>query len=162
MNESFPYRAKTTPMLLAGLFFGVCAAWFLHLWSTNDRGLVLNGIIELGAVGAGRFYAGLAVTSTLFVIAAIAALLHGAAKKTVLVLAPDHLLIPRGFWRPTVQRVAFTDITGAALQEVAGQKTLLLTTNNGRAAITRSMLSPESAFDRIIEVVEQHLANRHR
>ncbi len=53
---AFRYRPSPKVMVLSGLFFGACAAVLGHKASTNTRGLMLNGIIELSPSGASTFY----------------------------------------------------------------------------------------------------------
>lgn len=154
MATSFPYRGKLRTMLLVALFFGGGAAFFAHKAATNDRGLIVNGLIELGPTGATVFYVVFAVVSGLFVVLAGGATLYGHLKQTVLVLADDHLEIPGGFFKRHVRRVEFASITSASLQKINGQEFLILQTAVGQASIARSLLSPDHAFDRIVAAVE--------
>jgi hypothetical protein len=48
---------------LAALLFGGAAAFFFHRAGTNDRGLIINGIIELSPGAADIFYAVFGVLS---------------------------------------------------------------------------------------------------
>jgi hypothetical protein len=52
-----PLRRPYKETILALVLFGACAAFFFVRASNNDRGLILNGIIEMGPEGADWFYA---------------------------------------------------------------------------------------------------------
>jgi hypothetical protein len=54
---TIPLRRPYKETLLALVFFGLGAAFFFVRASNNDRGLILNGIIEMGPEGADWFYA---------------------------------------------------------------------------------------------------------
>jgi hypothetical protein len=58
-----PLRRPFTQLVLAALLFGGAAAFFAHRASTNDRGLILNGIIHFDPDGADVFYVVMALLS---------------------------------------------------------------------------------------------------
>ncbi len=60
---SIPLRRPYLETILALVMFGGCAAFFYVKATTNDRGLILNGIIEMGPESADWFYAILGILS---------------------------------------------------------------------------------------------------
>jgi hypothetical protein len=60
---NIPLRRPYREAILALLMFGGCAVFFYVKASNNDRGLILNGIIEMGPQGADWFYAILGILS---------------------------------------------------------------------------------------------------
>src|SRR5258708_29914814 len=70
MERQFDYRPKWTVIILCALFFGACALVLGAKANANDRGLIINGIIELSAGGATVFYWVLAALSIGFVVIA--------------------------------------------------------------------------------------------
>jgi hypothetical protein len=58
-----PLRRPYKEAILALVFFGACAAFFYVRARNNDRGLILNGVIEMGPEGADWFYAILGILS---------------------------------------------------------------------------------------------------
>lgn len=157
MSESFPYRGNFDTMLLGVIFFGSGAALFGYKTATNDRGLIINGVIELGPTGATIFYAVLGVLSALFVLCAVFAQIQGALRKPMLILADDHLVVPSGFFQRRLKRVEFKHITSAVLQKISGQQFLVLRTLQGKVSVTRSLLTPPSAFDLIVTAVNTRM-----
>lgn len=136
-------------MLWAGGFFAACSAVYIHLIITNDRGLVINRIVELDAHGATVFYAVLGAASMLFVIFAAVATIYGQLKKPLLVLAEDHLIVPHGFIRKRPKIIHFADIRRITYQSVNGQRFLTLWSSGGKVSIARSLLESEAVFEAI-------------
>lgn len=158
MSEQFPYRAKPGTMLLAGAFFGACAAFGFYKAATNEQGMIINGLIELGPRGASVFWLVLAIVSALFVLTAVVAVIHGLVTKSVLVLGEDYLVVPAGnLLKRRAVRIDFRDLRDATLQDVAGQQFLALRTTDTKVTITRSLLSPDTAFDRLHDVIRARL-----
>jgi len=58
-----PLRRPYKEAILALVLFGACAAFFFVKATNNDRGLILNGIIEMGPEGADWFYAVMGIFS---------------------------------------------------------------------------------------------------
>lgn len=63
-----PLRRPYKEAGLVAVFFGPCAAFFYHRATTNDRGLILNGLIEMGPEAADWFYAIFGIMSAGFVV----------------------------------------------------------------------------------------------
>jgi hypothetical protein len=60
---SIPLRRPYREAILALILFGGCAVFFYVRATNNDRGLILNGIIEMGPQAADWFYAILGILS---------------------------------------------------------------------------------------------------
>lgn len=60
---TIPLRRPYPEAILAIVMFGGCAAFFYFKATNNDRGLILNGLIEMGREGADWFYAILGLLS---------------------------------------------------------------------------------------------------
>jgi hypothetical protein len=58
-----PLRRPYKEAMLALVLFGACAVFFYVKASNNDRGLILNGLIEMGPEAADWFYAILGILS---------------------------------------------------------------------------------------------------
>jgi hypothetical protein len=66
-----PLRRPYKETILALVMFGGCAAFFYVRASNNDRGLILNGIIEMGPAAADWFYAILGLLSAAMALAGL-------------------------------------------------------------------------------------------
>lgn len=60
---AIPLRRPYKEAILALVLFAACAVFFYFKASNNDRGLILNGVIEMGPEAADWFYAILGVLS---------------------------------------------------------------------------------------------------
>jgi hypothetical protein len=136
-------------MLWAGGFFAACGAFYIHLVITNDRGLIINRIVELDAHGATVFYAVLGAVSLFIVMTAAAATIYGHLKKPLLVLAEDHLIVPHGFIRKRPKVIHFADIRRITYQSVNGQRFLTIWSSGGKVSIARSLLESEAVFEAV-------------
>lgn len=161
MNLSYPYKANPMKMAISGLFFAACAAILFRNAVTNDRGLIINGLFELGPQGADVFYGVLAALSVGFVLVAAIATVQGLIKNPVLELTDEYIIIPSGFIRKRTRVVRFTNITRIGMQEVQKQRFLILWHHDGKSSIVRSMLASDTAFDEVTSFIRErtpHLA----
>lgn len=159
MNDTleFPYRPNAKTMLLAILFFGACAAVMAREAVTNDRGLILNGIITFSEHGATIFYGCVAGAAALFVVAGAWGLLAGRNTRRFVRLTPGELWAPRnGFAKePTVIRLR--DIQGVRVQTIQRQRLITIQHPGGSLSIAQSMLPGAAAFDQLCAALSARL-----
>jgi hypothetical protein len=150
----FPYRPRVLPMVFVVLFFGVCAAVGVHAAASNDRGLIINGVIQLEEAGAACFWWGLAAVSPAFVAAGCVGIWTGLFGKQRLRITESERIVPRplAFGRAP-ERVALRAITGLELQEIQRQRFWVAAHAAGKVTIGRSMLPDDQAFERIRELL---------
>lgn len=164
MNDTleYPYRPSTKMMLLAILFFGACAAMMARAAITNDRGLIIDGIITLSEHGAVVFYWCVAAVSALFVAAGAWGLVAGRGQPKFVRLTPAELSAPRnGFAKePTVIRLS--DIQGVSVQTIQRQRLITIRHPGGSLSIAQSMLPGAAAFDELIGALQARLSTRGR
>ena len=146
----YPYKPNAWRMALAVLFFGACAVFMAHEAMTNDRGLILNGIIRFSTQGATVFYWCLAAVGGLFVCIGIPAFFVGIFSSHRLILSGSSISAPKyGFSRePTV--VPLSSITGLGVQVVHRQRMLSIHHKAGKLTIMQSWLPSESAFNELL------------
>ncbi|XXX73347.1 hypothetical protein WMF30_37480 [Sorangium sp. So ce134] len=90
-----PLRRPYRELLLSALFFAACAAVLAHRAWTNDRGLILNGILHFERGGAGVFYAVLAILSGALCAMGLAGAARLAALKPFrILLGPRSITLP--------------------------------------------------------------------
>ena len=145
----YPYKANTRTMLFGIVFFGACAVALGRAAATNDRGLIINRVIELSAANATLFYATMAVLSLVFVAVAAWALKAGRAMPRFVRLTPTELSAPKhGFARQNTV-VRMSDIRGMGVQVIQRQHLLTIDHAGGSITIPRSMLPDAAAFERL-------------
>jgi hypothetical protein len=152
---SYPYRPRPGIMLLGCVFFGAIALLMSRQAMTNDRGLIINGLIRLEPGGATNFYWGLAALSAAFVAVALPAFFVGLLSSHRVVLTSTDISAPKyGFSRkPTV--VNLSDIRGQSMQIVQGHRLLNIYHVNGKLTITESFLPNKAAFEELCTAIAQ-------
>ena len=145
----YPYKPRPWFVLLGAAFFGVIAVFAAHEALTNDRGLIINGLIELSVGGATIFYWCMAAVSAAFVAVTIPMFVVGLIGKSVLTLTATDLAAPRSIFsrRPTVIRLS--DIKQIVVQTVQKQRFMTVYHSAGNLSIAQSMLPSRAAFDDI-------------
>jgi hypothetical protein len=149
MSLNYPYKPSPLGMARACLFFGVCALVMAHAAMTNDRGLILDGIVNFSIHGATIFYWCVAAVSCLFVVVGIPAFFIGIFSSHRLVLTGTSVSAPRsGFSRsPTV--VELSSITGVDIKVMQRQRMLNIHHKSGKLTIMQSWLPNEAAFNEV-------------
>jgi hypothetical protein len=146
----YPYLPRARPMALAVIFFGVCFVFYALRAARNDRGLIINDLIELGPAGATAFYAVFAVISAGFVLMGGWALAVRFRGPSYLVLDAQQLSIPSRFGRQP-RRVAYTSIRDIRLVSIHGQAMLQIATDQGKATVAGVMLASDAQLGEIGE-----------
>jgi hypothetical protein len=106
---------------LGAVMFTGCALLLAHEAETNDRGLIINGIIHLDPGGADAFYAVLAALSTAFVVVAILGIRALHARKVFrVVIGKKAVTLPATFraWEaapPPDDKIRYEDLVSIAL-----------------------------------------------
>lgn len=155
-----PYKPKAWAMALASLFFAAVAAMLVHEAMTNDRGLVLNGLLHFSERGATNFYWCMAALSGLFVAVGVPAFFISLTSSHRLVLRDTSVSAPKyGFSRqPTVVPIA--SITGLEFQEIHRQRMLHIRHKAGRLTIMQSWLPDKAAFDGFVAALSAAVQGR--
>src|SRR3974377_1058219 len=93
-NLRYPYKPNSGKMALVILLGAGCAAFFVHLAQTNDRGLIIGHTIELSPDDATIFFWCMAALFGLIVLPCVYALLIGLTSSKELVLTETELTAP--------------------------------------------------------------------
>lgn len=83
LPSRFSYNPKWWAILACFVFFGACSAVMAHKATNNSVGLILNGVITIGATGATVFYWVISALGAGFV--ALALLLESPGNSVLLV-----------------------------------------------------------------------------
>lgn len=139
----YRYVPRLTPMLLAVVFFSGCLAFYVWRTATNDRGLIINGLLELETGGATTFFATFAVGSAVFVLMGLWALVIRVRGPRYLVLDESSLSIPSRFSRKA-RTVPYAAIRDIQLLNVQGQSMLQIATDSGKVTVAAIMLASDA------------------
>ncbi len=151
----FTYKPRITVFLFSGLFFVGCALVLAHIARTNDRGLVLNRIIEFSEEGASIFYWSLAAASGVFVVLATMALYSSLTLKREVILTEDRITAPKSGMSKKLVAIRFAEITDVNIQSVQSQKFLNIVHEGGKLTIPQSMLPNKEVFEELTGLVTE-------
>ena len=149
------------PLLaLAALMFLGCGWFFIHDAETNDRGLVINGLIHLGTDGADTFYVVMAVLSIAMGVMGVVGIVSLAVRKDFrVVLGKKGITLPYGpVWRQRNEKVPYDAIVGVSLHPAGKPSMLHIETKSGRRYITARYLPTEWS----LQAVADELVGRWR
>ena len=147
--HQYYYRPKWTISVLGALFFGACALVLGATANGNDRGLIINGIIELSTDGATVFYWVLAGLSIGFVVVTGFMAIVRLTVHQRIALGKTSITVPRSRWSSEEVEVPFAAIVELSASQVSGQRFLKIVYNGGKFTLTASMLPREKDFDDI-------------
>ncbi|HYH79130.1 MAG TPA: hypothetical protein VEX86_05015 [Longimicrobium sp.] len=156
----YPYRANTRTILVAMAFFGVCAAVMAHAAVTNDRGLIINGVISLGVDGGTRFYWGVAATAALFVAAGALGLRAGRSNPMVVRLTPTHFSAPKHAFVKEPTSIPLSNVNDIAVTTIHKQRLLTVYHPNGTLSVAQSMLPSSAAFEELHALLAARVRRR--
>jgi hypothetical protein len=150
-----PYSPNKVLFLLAVLFFGGCSALFAQLAVTNDKGLILNGIIRFSPQGAAVFYWVMFGLSTVFVGIGVAALISSFIAKREIIITSTSICSPKGGFAKTNTLVNFRDIIGFDIQTIQKTRLLNIYYANGKLTIPASMVPGKEHFETLVWLMQQ-------
>ena len=153
MNRQYDYKPSWTIIFFCGLFFGACALVTGAKAMGNDRGLIINGIIELSPHGATVFYWVLTALGIAFVFAAALLAVTRLTLQQRIVLGESGLIIPRFRWSREEVSVPFTNVLDFTITEVSGHRFAKIVYEGGKFTVTKSMLPEKEAFDEICAAI---------
>jgi hypothetical protein len=145
----YPYKANVWMMLAGIAFFGACTAMMVYAALTNDRGLILNGIITFSMDGATVFYWCVAAVCVLFVLFATFALVSGVANPMSIQLTPTELSAPRNGFSRKRTAIPLNDIVDVGVLTVQRQRFMNVYHRAGKLSVAQSMLPNPEAFEKL-------------
>jgi hypothetical protein len=130
-------------LALASLLFAGCAAFLWHRAATNDRGLIINGLIELGPGSADIFYAVLTALSLGFVILGALSLLGiKQLRHYRLVVDDESISLPpaRAFAAKGEQVVPLDEVHAVETYPAEAPRALVVVAESGRYGLDKRVL----------------------
>ena len=143
--------------VLVMIFFGACAAVLFHVARTNDRGVVINHLIELSANGASYFFGALALASLGFVLIAIVAIYRGFTSEREVIVSDDSITAPKSAISKRTVTFRFEDVNTMKVQKVQKTRVLHLATHQGKLSIPNNMIPGKTGFDDLVALVSSRL-----
>ena len=154
-DREFPDRPRWSGILFGGFFFTFCAAVLAHRAATNERGLIIDGIIRLEPDSATTFYRVLAALGVCFVVAACFLAAYRLTSRQRLVFGATAMNVPASRWSSATRAIAYRDIRQMTLHRVSGQTFLTLRHTGGKFVVVASMLPSNEAFAEVRAILEE-------
>ena len=154
MNEiRIPYKPNKILFVLVVAFFGFCAAYIGNIAATNDRGLILNRIIEFSSQGATIFYWVMSILTLALAVVGIFALAISVFSNREIVITNSLITCPKGAISKKQTTVNFSDITGIYIQTIQKTRILNIEHIGGKLSIPNSMLPNNACFEQLISTL---------
>ncbi|HTV63671.1 MAG TPA: hypothetical protein VMH30_13990 [Verrucomicrobiae bacterium] len=118
----FPYNANWRIALVFTILFVGCAGGSAYSAITNHAGVIINGAITLGPVGATRFYWGFAIVMAFLALFCGVAFVSSFLWPGVLVLQADALLLPTGLRKTRIIHIPYGQILECQETEIGKQR----------------------------------------
>lgn len=150
----YDYKPKLWASLLGGLFFAGCGVVLGKVALDNDRGLILNGLIELDTGDATTFYGVLAAACIGFVAIALVSTVRAFGAPHEVVLDATSITAPKGVMQKVVVTVPYTRITDLQVTQVQSQKLLTIHHADGKLVIARGMLPTRADFEELLAALD--------
>lgn len=135
------------------LFCIVGAILFGYECVTNDRGLIINGMIPFTPFGATVFY-GLCAAGFVFTLGFRLQLLY---RRRTIAIADASLRFPKAWWSSETRTVRFEDIRSARLASTAsavdGGRLLTMRDKSGTAIFAEGLFSSPAEFDEFLHLL---------
>jgi hypothetical protein len=133
--------------MFKGLLLFGAGAFFLGMKaSSNDRGVVLQHLIQLGPEGATIFYWCFAAACAVFALAAFMLILFGLFSNQVLSISETELSAPKSLLSPANTIVPLSSILRLELKSVRNQHFLSVYHEDGKLTIASGNLPDTEAF----------------
>jgi hypothetical protein len=148
--HEYEYRAKWWMLILSAVFFSFCTVASAHRASTNDRGLILGGRIELGPTGATVFYWVLFAFGLLAVLCSLVLGYQRLRYRRRIVLGPESIRVPANGWSAVEKQIDYRSIrtvTVMVMPMYAG-RVLTITYTGGKADVLSDQTLLTGAVER--------------
>ena len=156
-QKEYLYKPKVLVMLLSSLFFAACGAGMAYAALTNDRGLIINGIITLSESGATVFFWVIAAVSAVFVLGGTWGIIVGLTSDRRLTITENGIRAPKSGYSKQYVTINFPDIFKVSMQTMNKQRFITLHHRTGRLSIAQSMLPDKEAFEEVVRIVTQKM-----
>ena len=151
---SYPYRPKPLSVVFAIALFGVATFVLRDAAQTNDRGLVINGLIRLGPGEATIFYWCMTALSAAFVVLIAAVVLRSRFFPQRVTLTANELAAPRSRLALTPTVLRLYDIQRVYIGVTRKKRSLKIVHPWGELAVLESWLPSPSDFDALYHAIE--------
>lgn len=160
-DKRYSYKLPLGNSIFGGLAALAAGLFMMQMGLTNDRGLVLNGIIHFDTGGATLFYLAIGLISLVGAV-----LLGLGAYKSV--TAPGEVLIgnrtitlPKSRFFPGAETIPFDSISKADRSQYGKQEWLTLHHRTGKISLYGNMFENSAVFDEVCQLIAVRTMTAH-
>ncbi len=159
-TAKYPYKPKPIVAIAVTLFFAGCAAIIGKQALNNDRGLILNRIIEFSPSGATTFYWLLTILSVLAVVVGMFMLIKSLSAPRFVLLTQESLVSPKAGFSKNSITIPYDTINSLTIQEVQKQKFLMVHYSGKKISIPQSLLPNKETFDELCRKLAKNFESK--
>jgi len=157
IEREYEYKPSWLIIFLCGGMFGLAAVFFGVRANSNDRGLIINHVIELSENGATIFYWVFCFLSLCFVAITIALTFHRLKFRQRIAFTQTGVIVPVSRWSADEKLIEYKNISALSESNVSGQTFLYLFHSGGKYIINRGMLPSKKNYLEIVELLERRI-----
>jgi hypothetical protein len=161
IEREFSYRASWKNIVVPFSLGAVLGALAAHEASTNNKRLIINGLIELSVSQATVFFWAISVFMFALVLLALMSLLQKLRGPTRIAVTRNGIVVPGPPWAPTERYFLFSDITSMKLVNIYKQNILQVVTRIGKFAVTQQNMSSVEEFKSIVMLLKERANLKH-
>lgn len=144
-ERSYLYGARTEGLVAGTLFFGVGTIVSACIAATNDKGVVIEGIIKLGVNGATIFYWILTAMSAAIVSFVLYAAFRKSTNPRHLVVSHDCIKVPGPVWSDYNRTILVEDIQRVSVIQRRHSRTLRIHSSSAQSVDIQDILLPQNS-----------------
>lgn len=157
IEKEYPYKPSWLMISICGLGFSLAGLVLGYKAYTNDRGLIINGLIEFSEGNASIFYWVLAGLSVGFVGICLALIFHRLKYNQRIAFGDTGLLVPLSRFSSQEKTIDYKDIIRLEITNVSGQKFLNIYHSGEKYIVNYNMLPSKSAFEELTEILNRKI-----
>lgn len=152
-EKRFPYKPNILGVLFATLCFGGMSTFIGFSAINNDRGLILNGIIEFSEGSATILYWIISLFFGGITILLILTLINSLTLKREIIIQKNKIISPKNGYSRNNEAVNFMDISEIYIEEIQKNISLIIKHKKGKLVISNQMLPNKEAFAELTKIV---------
>lgn len=151
--RQYQYKLSMIQGLFVLLLFGLFTYFGLSQAMHNDRGLIINHIIELSASMATYFWWGIAMLSLLFTILGLVMVIKSLQAPSFITLYDTSMTVPKRPISNTLLTIEYSDIKMMSVNKISWVHTLQIEFLDGKVVIPESNFVNKTAFKDMADIL---------
>lgn len=153
IEREYEYRASWTLIVVFIVMFSFGALLLGRAAARNDRGLIIQRIIELGPTGATIFYWCLCAFSGALALFGVFMAHQRLTKRRRVAFTATTIIVPVSRWSTNEQEIGYREISWLSTERGTGHNTLHFTHGGSTYKIDRDLLPSNAAFEEVCELL---------